>query len=493
MSVHIELTPEAAARLRAQQRNSTIASLLISILSLVLVGMALAFIAMKVLVIEQPDIVTYQAIAPPEDDIQTKEITPTLTRQQSAPSSATAKVIASQSLSATAIPVPDITPESFSSDFGDGDDFGAGWGQAEGAEAGAFSSIPADMRKRCSKADRLARLADNGGNEQCEEAVLSALRWLKKNQKNDGSWGKKKPVAMTGLAVLAYLGRCETPLSEEFGDSVQNGIVYLVNNNLKQKGKSTSDLMDRHWVYEHAIAMYALSEAYTFCSQLKIEDTVPGLRDAVEKGTQWIIKNQTRAGGWDYSYNLKGRPGDSSIVAWHMQALKAAKATGIKFNGMNGAINKGLGFLEDCQAGNGGFGYQQNKRPVGSRKHFSLTSAGTLCFQQHKGANNSIARKGIDYLDSIAYFDLEKPSKLGQKADFYEHYYTTQAMINHGGKEWDKYNNLFRDRLLKAQNKDGSWAKDGGQHNKGQDPVYYTALATLMLEVYYRFLPGTNS
>jgi hypothetical protein len=64
-------------------------------------------------------------------------------------------------------------------------------------------------------------------------------------------------------------------------------------------------------------------------------------------------------------------------------------------------------------------------------------------------------------------------------------------MINHGGKEWDDYNLLFRDKLLKAQNADGSWNQGGIKH--GPVNVHMaTCLATLMLEVYYRFLPGTG-
>ena len=45
---------------------------------------------------------------------------------------------------------------------------------------------------------------------------------------------------MTGLALLAYFGHCETPVSEEFGDSCMKGIVYLVNLGMKNDGKLAS-------------------------------------------------------------------------------------------------------------------------------------------------------------------------------------------------------------------------------------------------------------
>jgi hypothetical protein len=64
-------------------------------------------------------------------------------------------------------------------------------------------------------------------------------------------------------------------------------------------------------------------------------------------------------------------------------------------------------------------------------------------------------------------------------------------MMNRGGNEWKKYNGQFRDELLKNQNPDGSWPTPGG--GTSMNPHYQTCLATLMLEVYYRFLPGTGS
>ena len=66
-----------------------------------------------------------------------------------------------------------------------------------------FKMIPEDMRKRCSKSDRLARLKENGGTPACEEGVEKSLRWLKANQNPDGSWGKKHQPAMTGLGTCS--------------------------------------------------------------------------------------------------------------------------------------------------------------------------------------------------------------------------------------------------------------------------------------------------
>jgi len=486
MSIHAHLSPEAEERLRVQRRNASISSLVISILATLLLGLILAFILLPSLSVEVSTIVTYNAIIEDVESLQKKQINNQIQRKPSAPSSSVAKVIASSTPSPVAIPVPDDAVPAPSTDFGSGNDFGDGWGDGGDGGGGGFGNIPASMRKRCSQQDRLARLATNGGTPQCEDSVLAALRFFKRTQHKNGSWDGGNQVGMTGLVLLAYLGHCETPLSEEFGDNVTSAIAYLVNVNLQNMGKMASSFHSEKWPYEHAIAAYALAESLTFCKQLGIN--FPNLEKAVADGIQWIINNQHKSGGWDYSYaENSGRGGDLSVTAWQLQALKAGHATRLDFHNYQKCITNGINYVEKCQNSNGGFGYYHTtKAPAGDGPLFTLTGAGTLCVQQHKTAASSSARKGIRYLDQEARFDFSKGANL------YEHYYNSQAMINHGGQSWKKYNALFRDQLLNTQNKDGSWPQpaDGG-HNT-ESVIYRTALCTLMLEVYYRFLPGTS-
>ena len=70
-----------------------------------------------------------------------------------------------------------------------------------------------------------------------------------------------------------------------------------------------------------------------------------------------------------------------------------------------------------------------------------------------------------------------------------------QNVVKDFGKEWEKYNELFRDQVLNNQNKDGSYKSVQAGHGLsggGFAEHYRTCLATLMLESYYRFLPGTG-
>lgn len=481
MSLHAQLSPEAQARLRAQQRNSTITSIIISILSVVLIGILLLWILLPTVETFTPEIVSYQAGAEEEKKITKREMNRAVQRKPAAPSSSMAKVIAANTTSLTAVPIPEVDTPDPSADFGDGNDFGDGWGSGEENGAG-FSSIPATMRERCSREDRLQRLANNGGNEQCEEAVVKALRWIKSTQKPNGSWGSTYPVAYTGFSILAYLGHCETPDSEEFGDSVLNGILYLIDKGMKDNGLLRTSDKGHGWVYEHGIATYALAEAYTFCSKLGIN--IPNLDVVTKQAGDAIAGGQARSGGWVYSFDVSSNDGDNSVGFWQIQALKACKHTGLwneKY--FDKVIDNALDYIEDVQGSNGAIGYRKN-----ASKSPGLTGGGVLAFQMWGKSSHSVVRNGIKYIEKNTKFDWAD-----QSSNLYYHYYNAQAMINRSGGAWEDYNDLFRDKLLAAQSDNGSWSRKQRIHHGSKDTHMATCLATFMLEVYYRFLPATGS
>lgn len=495
MSLHAQLSPEAQARLQAQRRNSTISSIIISLLVVVLIGLILAFIFLEPLLRNTPVIVSYSANVVDEDKLEAKKMTNNVERKPSAPSSSIAKVIAANTSSPTAVPVPEIDVPDPSTDFGNGDDFGDGWGSGgDGGGGGGFGNIPATMQKRCSPEDRMQRLLESGGTEECETAVVKGLDWLQRTQNPDGSWGNGHKAAMTGFAILAFLGHCETPLSEKYGDTVLKGMIWLVDLGMKQNGRLTTGADPNPQPYEHGIATYALGESTTFCKQLNIN--VPNLPEVTQKAGQFLIDNQHKSGGWDYGFKEdSGRGGDLSVTAWQIQALKACKHTGLDFRNLKACIRKALDYVESCQKSDGGFGYTPNGGAHAPNGYATLTGAGVLSLQMwDKGASGAV-RKGAKYINKRSKFDYDTAD-----ADLYGHYYEAQAMINRGGNEWEEYNEMVRDELLGGQNDDGSWKKPGGGNKLNavgaryeSDVHYRTCLAILMLETYYRFLPATGA
>ena len=485
MSLHVQLSPEALENLRRQKRNSTISSILVSVLTITVIFLVMGVFLLDLNIKESPTIVTYEASTQVEETITEKKVNTQVMKKPSAPSSSMTKVIAASADSPVSIPVPDVDVTTPSMEFGDGQDFGGGWGSAgDFGSGGGFKAIPSAMRQRCDPQDRMRRLKESGGTAKGEEAVVAALDYLQKTQNADGSWDTAHHVAMTGLSLLAYLGHCETPQSKKYGDTVLKAIMYLVNTGLKNQDGMLCAGRGHGAVYEHGIATYALAEAYTFCSKLNIK--IPDLDKVTKKAGDLLMEGQTPVGGWLYGY-AKGGGGDNSVGYWQIQAMKACKHTKLwKDSEFTKHSKLALEWLEKVQGADGAIGYNSNPA-----EYPGLTGGGVLAFQMWDEGNHKSVKKGVEWIEKNGTFDPKALNNDRHPSSLYYHYYHMQAMMNYGGKEWDKYNKMVRDPLIEAQAKDGSWNLPCGSHGQATQLHMSTCLATLMLEVYYRFLPSS--
>lgn len=339
---------------------------------------------------------------------------------------------------------------------------------------------------------RGAQLARFGGDKMTEDAVMRALRWLKKNQQPDGSWNKNK-VAMTGLAILTFLAHGEKPgESAEFGPTVQKALEYLIGVQNKATGRLPGN-------YDHPIATYALCEAYGMTLN-------PNVKTAAEKALDLIIKGQHPTGGW--TYNMDPNPNkdkehgevgkyrdDTSYMGWCAQALKAAKLAKLHVEGLEKANKLAIKGFKKNASPNGGFGYT-------SPGTGGLTGVGTLCMQLLGASNESEVKKSLEVMDSWQP-SFEAKGPIGSSLQYY-FYYATQCKFHAGGKRWENWNKEMKPIYVKAQqieknaikdlngkDCDIGWWTNGDQHT--DRPVMDTCLAALQLMVYYRYLPTTSA
>lgn len=332
------------------------------------------------------------------------------------------------------------------------------------------------------KGGRNTALSTYGGSSVTEAAVLKALRWLKAQQRPDGSWNAP-PIAMTGLALLTYLAHGETPASEEFGPTVEKAIKYL----LKTQGS------DGSWsanTYQNGIACYAMSEAFAMTK-------IMAIREAMEKGIGFIIKGQHEKGGFHYTYNAN--TWDMSCCGWQFQAFKAAKMAGATNPDLEQAIKRAINLMKEWSYSDrgeaGGWGYSGGYEKPGAGVTWTMTSAGALCMQLLGQAKSKQVRNGLKFLEpQICKWPAKAVGKDGKpaggeggKASVYGWYYLTQVKFQEGGSTWNNWNKQFSRELVQAQEEDGHW--EGGDHDPGSH-VYTTTLCALMLQVYYRYLPS---
>lgn len=339
-----------------------------------------------------------------------------------------------------------------------------------------MAKIPPGMKSRCSMAERMRRLREGGGEERAETAVRNGLKFLATKQHPEkGHFGDHYTAGMTGLALLAFLGHCETPESPRFGDAVVNAALFLMERSQKNSGKMTNGTRGHHEAYEHAIATYALCELYSMTKESGRE--IPKLESVLRKAVAIIVSEQTGMGGWPY---LGKDIEDMSVSGWNIQALKAAHNTGRKFARVETALDRAMErYLPRIQDDAGAFKYNPD-HPSGRT---SLTGAALLGMQMWNATKTDTFAKGFDYLVG----KTKNPSPGG---DFYAPYYNTQVFFLAEGVAWENYNRIFQPRLLDAQNEDGSWLNDNNPREDHQ--IMNTAWAILMLEVYYRYLPTTD-
>ena len=363
-------------------------------------------------------------------------------------------------------------------------------------------AVPKSMSGRCDKLGRNSRLTRAGVSNPAlvEKSVVKALDWITADQNADGSWGKSYKGAMTGFALLCYLGHCDLTDSPEYGEAVSKGINYLVELGDQKDGWLYVTNNKHGGAYAQGIAAYALAEAYGMTEK---DFILPVLQKVIHR----IVAGQKQDGGWYYLETRKG-PGDmrfddfgknekmasdTSVSGWQFQALKAAYNTGVVFPGLEPALEAAVkNFYRVYSPKNGGFGYR--KASDASNIKHKLTGVGSLGLQSWNKGHPSGEQKKQTLKSAVQHILKNNQAMDYNSADcnLYSWYYDTQALYNYGGAYWSSWNRRIEPLLLKAQSEDGSWPAEGSGLTKkrsgGDADIYRTALCTLMLEVYYRYV-----
>ena len=295
------------------------------------------------------------------------------------------------------------------------------------------------------------------------------------HQNKDGSWGTEHRCATTGLALLAYHGRCETVLSEKHGDAVLKAITFLIDHAAKNQGAFTAAPGTATGCFEQAIAVAAMAEASIFCRQLNVN--IPNLHETVQQAGQQVIGAAAPSGGWSLPGQTKTDP---LFTAIQLQALKACTQTGLDFKGMTGCVRGAFTSLDTWHAG-----FKNGPATL-------LTGAVGLTYIQWAKESDKVPRllrKQIARDFTLRWADAG--------ADLPALYFNAHFLFTGGGDAWTELNAMFLPELLAAQRPNGSFAPLGPAGENAISPLLQgdgatavhlrTCLAALTLEVYYRF------
>lgn len=331
----------------------------------------------------------------------------------------------------------------------------------------------------------------SGATDASEAAVARALKWLAEHQYPDGSWsfdhsggrcqgqcsdvGKLKEArfAATGLALLPFLGAGQTHKQGKYKEQVRAGLYWLgTNMAISPNGGDMTG--GGGAMYGQGIASIALCEGYAMTQDRQ-------LAAPAQAALNYIMYAQDPVGGgWNYS--ARGA-GDTSIVGWQIMALKSGYLGFLQVS--KPTIDRATKFLDSVQAEGGAYyGY---RTPVQGP---ATTAVGLLC-RMYMGWDHDKPEleKGVRYLVT--------PPLGPTTSNMYFSYYATQVLHQYDGPDgelWQNWNIKMRDALVASQalekHKMGSWMFEGG--DSGFDAggrLYCTAMATMTLEIYYRYMP----
>ena len=305
-------------------------------------------------------------------------------------------------------------------------------------------------------------------------AILKGLGYLAAQQADDGSWitggGQMYPVAMTGLAGMALLAHGESPTRGKYSKSVQGAVEFLVRC-ATPTGLITGPSQDSGIpMHGHGFALLFLASVYGMITKESLRNQV---QVTIRKAVTLTSQGQSGAGGWTYT---PGSGDEGSVTVTQVQALRAAHNAG--FLVPRAVIEESIKYLEKCRTNEGGIRYSLRSSNV---PELAISAAAVATLYNAGQFDGAIATDCLKFV-----WDRFRANEGWQKGggwDFYAHLYASQGFYMAGDQYWDKYFPGARDQLLSMQSPSGSWQGDG------VGEVYGTSVATIILQLPFKFLP----
>lgn len=368
---------------------------------------------------------------------------------------------------------------------------GVGASGGSGGNGGKFGRGRGAIRRKAYK---------NGGNTFTERRVKWGLKWLAEHQEYDGYWSCSKfggsgqhkggaadthanggDEAVTGLALLAFLGAGNSVDYGRYRDTVRRGAKWLLTR------QQPSGVIGIH-KYVGGITLMAIAEVYGMAKPGR--QFTQQLRVAAQKAVDWGVKSQCDKGGWNYSPG--GSRNDQSVTGWWVMGLKSAYVAGLKVP--MGTFKKALHFHREWTNEYGASGYcaPASEKPGSIR----MSAVANTCLQflgEDRNSGKLVATAQL----------ITAPQNLpgNGRVDFYLMYYQALGLFQMGTKSpyWLVYNEKMKALLLgtqvmtgTVQDKKGSWNYADAAFGESWGRVGETALGSLMLEVYYRYKEGSS-
>lgn len=308
---------------------------------------------------------------------------------------------------------------------------------------------------------------------EAKAAIDRGLAYLAGRQARQGSWKNRArsyrgyPVAMTGLAGLAFLMDGNTTTQGRYAQQIDRAARYLMRSSTPS-GLIARVEQESRPMYGHGFSMLFLGQLYGMTEDVT---RAQRLHEVLTDAIRLTSRSQSQLGGWIYTPDARGDEG--SVTITQVQALRSCRNAGLAVP--KDVIDAAMAYLDKSQNSDGGIRYTASH---GGSSRVPITAAAVCCWYNAGQYDNPRAKQALDFC---------KRKLLGGATagghDFYAHLYYSQALYVGNDPTWDDYFAKRRDYLLAGQRPDGSWR--GG----GIGDVYGTSVALIILQLPFNQLP----
>ena len=311
---------------------------------------------------------------------------------------------------------------------------------------------------------------------------------------------------------MAFLSRGHQPGLGPYGQHLNRAIDFVLSCQasnglitLLAPGPVHEDKQPSHnAIYNHAISGLMLGEVYGQVSGQRAK----AMKQAIERAILFSHsfhhirrKPPIDQGGWRYIHVNRWDPPDSdlSVTCWHLMFLRSAKNA--EFDVPQADVDEAIAYVRRLwNPGSGAFSYHtagfEANLSVPAKHSRGMVGAGILSLSMAGQHQTPMARSAGDWLLAHRFKGFGDLASTSDRF-FYGAYYSSQAMMQLGGRYWEQFFPSLVDALLSGQSPDGSWPPEvrsgvplaGAGSEAMFGNVYTSALAVLSLTPPYQLLP----
>ena len=306
-----------------------------------------------------------------------------------------------------------------------------------------------------------------------ERSVKRGVEFLLKTLNRDGSCGvdvgQAGDIGCSCMVGLALQSMGNTPIEGPYATQLKQIRSYIIGQTQKMPSDdittATGTQLQRK-IGRHAHSFFAA----LFLSQIVGEGSNVGPSEtALRRVVAAIVKAQQSNGDWGGS---SWAPTLGTVMGW--VSLRASDFAGIKVGGAPEKTAEHLIKKMKSSTQNRGWMHELYKNATGIRVLYAM--------QREK---EQVAQEAFKKVLKLVN-DRNSPSFTQAGGEEYLAFHLiTETMLQKGGEDWKRWYPVVRDKIIKVQNRDGSWTG----HHCITSRTFCTAASILVLTSPNRYLP----